>query len=56
MNEKCDVAVLRAKKLANSEWASVRLNTSTYKGERIIAISRPAIDPDATVMSATSSS
>ena len=44
MNEKCDVAVLRAKKLANSEWASVRLNTSTNKGERIIAIGNPAID------------
>ena len=44
VNEKCDVAVLRAKKLANSEWASVRLNTSTNKGERIIAIGNPAID------------
>ncbi len=47
VNEKSDVAVLRAKRLANNEWASVRLKGGTVKGERIIAIGNPAIGQEA---------
>src|SRR5208337_528271 len=46
VNEKCDVALIRAKKLSNTDWATLRLNTSALKGERIIAIGNPAIDQE----------
>jgi hypothetical protein len=44
VNEKSDVAILRAKKLANAQWATIRLQSASKKGERIIAIGNPAID------------
>ena len=44
VNEKCDVALIRAKGMSNSEWATIRLQAGAAKGERILAIGNPAID------------
>ena len=44
VNEKSDVAILRAQKLANAGWATIGLQSASKKGERIIAIGNPAID------------